>query len=350
MPLTRIHKLKISENVPEKYEESEYDGTVDKLFQRIVLLMKISGIFVESRSSSKAGVIWHFSCWIYCVLLASMFLADSGRFMLVYKTEEYQKLSNRAMGVYSMTVFTWVMPVMSIGNLYLLTKHVPMILEALSSYDTNYSFEVNKRTLNRTRKRMVYGIAIHSLFGTVFLGLLLTFLPEGTIIMTMLVGFQYSNYTQKIVPIVLMSFKVMILTIGMSASSAFNHWLMKLIKSEYSKVTSRLTSLIQEKSFQEIEEHVEDLRKQHEALTALLQTANPVLQFAVLLSYASGIPVVCFLLYGLADGGLGVMDTFVLLEMFMGSLMSIIYLTLMGATLNSNVSISVYNVTSAVLL
>ncbi|XP_069122622.1 uncharacterized protein [Argopecten irradians] len=333
MPITRIHQIKTSDMTDDRESADTTESRIKRLFTPLLFNMKVGGIFIDK--TTKTGKVPYAVKWFYCIFLSVTFVLDTARYFYVYKDLELLQLSNRSAGIFALTVFFAVGPIWVIGFLHLNTSHIPGILTELYLYEERYEWKMDQEYLKKFKRKVYFSLALGCLSNSVGIGALLVFLPEQTILMTVLVGFPYSNVKEKLIPIIFLGVKNIFLTFAMTGLNALVHELMRLIGKEYSEVANKVKSLAEANKTEEIEEGIEHYRKQHECLSYILQLSNPILRFGVLVTYSSGIPVMCFLLYGMAQSGIETIDLIVLLEFVFFSLVGLLYFTLMGASLSN---------------
>ncbi|KAK3588751.1 hypothetical protein CHS0354_024229 [Potamilus streckersoni] len=107
---------------------------------------------------------------------------------------------------------------------------------------------------------------------------------------------------------------------------------------EYQFISERLEDLVEKDIDPKvIEEALEMLRKRHEEMTKVVNQSNDILKHFTFVTYAAGMPMTCFVLYGMITGQLDLSDTIFMLTCLMNINLQMILVTSLAACLNAKI-------------
>lgn len=311
-------------------DRSEISGGLFRSFETYFMAY---GLYVrQTTGKRKLGYVIHN---VYCAIIILLVWFDMARYLTIFQT--FKQISDRKMAALTVTVFHITICLNSSTNFYALRKYFPGFVKELDDYLLTYGLDINQKKSKGRIKGLFLVFSCFFVLGALGLSLYLVLVPMDKDLLLLHHYTPFQTFSNEI-------FYPMIFLLNITNGYGVAHlfgtvffycYVCYVIGSEYRRVSRTLDIMIENGKTSEIAEGFEDVRRQHEMISKVLDSCSHILHHIVFFIYASGIPIVCLAIYGVISGSLPMEDIGSLIEYFGLVVIGMVTITGAGALVNS---------------
>ncbi|KAL3873474.1 hypothetical protein ACJMK2_036587 [Sinanodonta woodiana] len=306
-------------------------------FAAITFLMKFSGLYVNEKLFGCPNYMHAF----YCITLSLLNWLDFSRML-------YVAASETTVSATLVTKFTfiwyhfWVYYLFTLEH-FLIRKHYRKFFLSFEMYFEAYERSFKRQSVTRVINALVCTSVLLSLsYGAVHMVLCtVDQLNESSPVLKMIrpTGLNIENYsTAYILLSSLNGFSRCVNFLSIAVNWMFFCVCIYCFCKEYQFISERLEDLVEKNIDPKvIEEALEMLRKRHEEMTKVVNQSNAILKHFTFVTYAAGMPMTCFVLYGMIMGTLDLSDTIFMLMCLVNINVQMILVTFLASHLNAKI-------------
>jgi hypothetical protein len=309
--------------------------TVEEILHHPLWILKLFGVFIECHGEKFKLTRKTVGKLILNAISMISMVSNVTRMMIGFAN--HGRFSDKLMGRMIFAVLyisvTFTFPCFIVTN----TRNLPAIQSEFLKFQKEFGFAADLRKMKRIIRAVVVVMVVISPFYILFIVLLAYFriFDETGLLISRLLPFDYNDgYVFDLVSLGDTVITVMcILIIGSEEIIAIA--LLLVIIKEFQEVNRKICIAKEDDGISALK--LQQLRHYHHEVTELLQTANSIIQHYVFFIYMMVIPGLCFAIYGIVYGNLGVHDIIYLVSILISYLLGMILLTGIGAKVNSEV-------------